>query len=78
MTVPFSERQVGKWHRQLDELHILVRAWTGNPLQALEMSTYEWTDHQRRRTALYQEITRDAIKVAGDPDMFAAATDVDR
>ncbi|MGH3275278.1 MAG: nucleotidyltransferase domain-containing protein [Streptosporangiaceae bacterium] len=71
MTVRLTERQAAKWHRQVDELHSLVRAWTGNPLQALEMSSSEWADHGLRRTGIYQEITRDAIKVAGDADPMA-------
>ena len=44
----------------------LVSAWTGNPLQVLEMSVFEWSDHRRRHTGLYTEINRDGIQVAGD------------
>lgn len=68
MTVQLTERQAAKWRRQVDELHSLVEAWTGNPLQALEMSSFEWADHRRRRTGICEEIARDAIKVAGDAD----------
>ncbi|MGO8956895.1 MAG: nucleotidyltransferase domain-containing protein [Streptosporangiaceae bacterium] len=75
MTVQLTERQAGKWRRQVDDLHPQVEAWTGNPMQALEMSTYEWADHRRRRTPIYQEITRDAIKIAGETDPLAALRD---
>jgi hypothetical protein len=32
------------------------------------MSAFEWADHRRRRTPLFLEIDRDAIKVAGEAD----------
>ena len=66
-----NERQASKWRRQVDSLHDQVRAWTGNPLQALEVSNLEWDDQRRRRSALYQDITRDAINVAGSPQATA-------
>lgn len=68
-----SERQAAKWHRQVDAIHSQVRAWTGNPLQALEMSTLDWADHERRGSTLWQEIIRDGIKVAEPPPNLIAA-----
>lgn len=64
MTMQLTKRQAAKWRRQVDLLHGQVRAWSGNPLQVLEMSSLEWADHRRCQSALYQEIARDAIKVA--------------
>ncbi len=58
-------RQAAKWRRQVDELHRYVSAWTGNPLQAIEMSSFEWADHKRRHTNLFEDISRDAVRVAG-------------
>ena len=72
MTLQLTERQVSKWRGQVDELHHRVRAWTGNPLQVLEMSSLEYADHRRRGSSLYADITRDAVKVAGDSDPLAA------
>jgi hypothetical protein len=68
-----TARQASKWRRQVDELHPQVRAWTGNPLQVVEMSRLEWADHDRRRSSLWQEITRDGIKVAEPPPGLLAA-----
>lgn len=68
-----SERQAAKWRRQVDALHDQVRAWTGNPLQALEMSSLEWADHSRRQSSLWKEITRDGIKVAEPPTNLIVA-----
>jgi DNA-binding transcriptional ArsR family regulator len=72
MTTQLTERQARKWRQQVDELHTLVRAWTGNRLQTLELSTFEWADQVRRRGELSREIARDAIRVAGDADLLAS------
>jgi DNA-binding transcriptional ArsR family regulator len=66
VAAPLTERQAARWDRQVGELHDLVRGWTGNRLQVVEMSAYQWGDHRRRRTPLFQEISRDAVDVAGE------------
>jgi predicted nucleotidyltransferase len=66
ITLQLTDREVARWRRQVDQLHDEMRAWTGNPLQVVQMSGYEWADHKRRRTSLYSEISRDAIQVAGE------------
>lgn len=68
LALQLTERQVAKWARQVGQLHDLVPGWTGNPLQLVEMSAFDWADHRRRRTPLFLEIARDAIPVAGDAD----------
>lgn len=65
MSMQLTERQASKWRRQVDELHGRVRSWTGNPLQAVEMSSLVWADHRRRGSTLFEDISRDAIEVAG-------------
>jgi nucleotidyltransferase-like protein len=75
LSTQMTKRQMDKWHRQVDDLHLHVRAWCGNPLQALEMTTFEWADHRRVRSVLYQEISRDAITIAGDLQLPARRTD---
>jgi hypothetical protein len=65
--VQLTERQLAKWGRQADQLRGLVRGWTGNPLQVLEMSTFQWADQQRRQSALFVEISRNAVEVVGSP-----------
>jgi hypothetical protein len=66
LAAQLTERQAAKWVRQVDQLHDLVRGWTGNPLQVVQMTAYQWSDHRRRRTDLYEEISRDAIVVSGE------------
>jgi DNA-binding transcriptional ArsR family regulator len=70
MAVPLTERQLterqlAKWRRQVDHLRGLARRWTGNPLQVLEMSTFQWADHKRHQSALSMEISHDAVQVVG-------------
>jgi hypothetical protein len=72
MTVQLTTRQASKWGRQVEQLHELIYAWTGNPLQVLEISVFEWSDHRRRRTGLFTEIDRDAIQVAGEASWTGA------
>jgi hypothetical protein len=74
MAVQLTARQASKWARQVEQLHELVPAWTGNPLQVLEMSTFEWADHRRRRTPLFTGIDRDAIQVADETSLMSART----
>jgi DNA-binding GntR family transcriptional regulator len=69
-----TARQASKWAKQVEQLHELVPAWTGNPLQVVEMSTFEWADHRRRRTPLFTEIDRDAIQVAGETSLTSTQT----
>ena len=64
-TAQLTDRQLARWHRQVNKLRGLVRGWTGNPLQVLEMSTFLWADQQRRQSALFVEISRDAVEVVG-------------
>jgi hypothetical protein len=74
IAVQLTARQALKWSRQVEQLHELVPAWTGNPLQVVEMSAFEWADHRRRRTTLFTEIDRDAIQVAGETPFTSTRT----
>jgi hypothetical protein len=73
LAVQLTDRQAAKWAVQVGQLHDLVRGWTGNPLQVVEMSAYQWSDHRRRRTDLFEAISRDAISLAGEAS-WAAST----
>ena len=78
MSLQLTGRQAAKWRRQVDELYRYVSAWTGNPLQAIEMSSFEWADHKRRHTNLFKDISRDAVQVAGAvPAMTVTRTAAD-
>lgn len=74
MANQLTARQAAKWDRQVKHLYELVPAWTGNPLQVVEMSAFEWADHRRRRTGLFTEINRDGIQVAGESSWLSVRT----
>lgn len=72
MSTQLTARQGTKWSRQVDELHGLVQRWTGNPLQVVDVSTYEWADHRRRGSALFDDIRRDGVEVVAAPSWLTA------
>lgn len=53
-----------KWHAQVDRLRGLVQRWTGNPVQVIDMSFYDWWEPSEDRRRLLAEIGRDGIEVA--------------
>jgi predicted nucleotidyltransferase len=67
IAAPMTERQAARWSQQADQLHGLVRGWSGNPLQVVDVSGDEWADHRRRGTALFEEISRDAVELVSGP-----------
>ena len=59
-----SPSEVERWHSQIDRLHVAVRNWSGNALQVVDLSIFEWTD-KAHPPALYEEVRRDAVMLAG-------------
>jgi predicted nucleotidyltransferase len=55
------------WEAQLDELRRLVRAWTGNAAQIVELDGAELRRAAARRERLVDEIRRDGIGLVGVP-----------
>ncbi len=61
MTLPLTtDADEAKWRQQVDELHPAVHAWTGNPLQVVDVSAFDWVDRGQSRS-LFDEIDRDAV-----------------
>jgi DNA-binding transcriptional ArsR family regulator len=58
-----TEAQVKKWDSNVDNMHDLVRRWTGNPLQVVSLSAVEWSEHRRAKSTIYQNIIRDEIRL---------------
>jgi len=74
MAMPLTaEADVDHWHEQVDELHALVQRWTGNMLQVVDVSAYEWAHRKRAATTLFEEIARDAVVLVEPLPMAAAA-----
>jgi DNA-binding transcriptional ArsR family regulator len=63
LAVPLTERQLTKWRNQVDQLRGRVQNWTGNDLQVLEMSTFQWAELKQEQSALREEINRDAVEI---------------
>ncbi|MEO6712045.1 MAG: nucleotidyltransferase domain-containing protein [Mycobacteriales bacterium] len=61
------------WHEQVDRLRDLVHRWTGNPLQVVDLSFYEWSDPSDDLLKLLTEVRRDGIEVARTPLLPPAA-----
>lgn len=62
-TRAMTEAQVKKWDSNVDNMHDLVRRWTGNPLQVVSLSAVEWSEHRRAKSTIYQNIIRDEIRL---------------
>lgn len=57
------------WHRQTDALRGKVQRWTGNPLQVVDMSFFEWWEPSDGHRRLLAEVRRDGIEVARSPTL---------
>jgi predicted nucleotidyltransferase len=58
-----SDAQVKKWNANADKMHELVRRWTGNPLQIVNLSAIEWSEHRRMNSKIYQNIRKDEVRL---------------
>ena len=56
-----TEADASKWTAQTERLHGLAQRWTGNRLQVVDVSAYEWTHRRRLPEGLWDEIERDAV-----------------
>jgi predicted nucleotidyltransferase len=52
-----------KWEAQVDRLRQLVDVWTGNPLQVVDLSFYEWRHPAEAHLPLLAEVRRDGIEL---------------
>jgi DNA-binding transcriptional ArsR family regulator len=59
-----NARAVDRWQSQVDKLHQIVRNWSGNPLQVVDVSIFEWTDRDHP-LPLFEDIRRDAVVLVG-------------
>lgn len=64
---PMNAAQATAWQAQVDDLHTKVRRWTGNPLQVLDLSYWQWVRGGSTEPELLAEIDREAIRLVGAP-----------
>lgn len=62
------------WQTQVDQLRAKVQRWTGNPLQVVDVSLWQWAEMRNTDPALFDHIAHDSVVVAGRPlnPIFAA------
>jgi Nucleotidyltransferase domain len=53
------------WQTQVDDLHGRVQRWTGNPLQVVDISIWQWASRTTSEAALFAEIEREGVTLAG-------------
>ena len=52
-----------QWEGQIDHLRDLVERWTGNSLQVVDLSFYEWRRPAVPHRSLLAEIQRDGLEL---------------
>jgi len=52
-----------QWEGQVDRLRELVEGWTGNALQVVDLSFYEWRHPSEQSRLLFMEIARDGTEL---------------
>jgi predicted nucleotidyltransferase len=52
-----------QWQSQVDRLRTLVQCWTGNSLQVVDLSFYEWRHPNKAHQPLLAEIQRDGVEL---------------
>lgn len=52
-----------QWESQIDRLRDLVERWTGNSLQVVDLSFYEWRHPSKPHQSLLAEIQRDGLEL---------------
>lgn len=57
------------WHASVDALRRSVQRWTGHPLHAVELSTWQWFKLPTSDPTLCDDIRRHGIAVAGAPNL---------
>ena len=66
-----------EWSEQIDELGERVHGWTGNFMQAYELSTSELADHLRVGEPIVADWLRDGVTVYG-PDFRRLRTETSK
>jgi hypothetical protein len=51
------------WERQVDDLRGRAQAWTGNRLQVVDLSLYEWARQNSDKTELVTDVRRDGVEL---------------
>ncbi|HVB51612.1 MAG TPA: hypothetical protein VND89_07770 [Acidimicrobiales bacterium] len=58
-----SEANIKKWDTSVDQMHDLMRRWTGNSLQVVNLTAIEWSELRRKKSTIYRNIRRDEVRL---------------
>jgi predicted nucleotidyltransferase len=58
---------VKRWEGQVERLRGRVESWTGNPLQVIDMSFFEWRHPPKGHADLISEVREDGIELVSAP-----------
>ena len=47
-----------------------MQRWTGNPLQVVDVSFWQWAEMRSTDPALFEQIARDGVTMSGQPIDF--------
>jgi hypothetical protein len=61
-----------QWQAQTDRLRGLVVAWTGNPLQIVDLSLHDWRHPPTQYQALLDEVRREGVQIHAVRGMAAS------
>jgi hypothetical protein len=62
-----------RWQAQVDRLRALVQRWTGNPLQVVELSIFEWSLPSDAHDRLLTEVRQDGVDLVRHPRLVAGS-----
>jgi hypothetical protein len=64
VTLSAADREAeSRWEGQLADLHDRVERWTGNPLQIVDLSFYEWRHPPQEYQPLLSDVRRDGVEL---------------
>lgn len=68
---PLEPDAAERWQRHVDELRERVERWTGNQLQVVDLSFYEWRHPPKAHEPLLADIRRDGIELVRSPVLLS-------
>ena len=73
-SMPAGPRLMAQWDKNVDGLRNRVHAWTGNPLQVVQLSLYEWREIASTNPALLEDVNSDGIDIVSPASALRAPT----
>jgi DNA-binding transcriptional ArsR family regulator len=62
-SMPAGPRSIAQWEKNVDGIRERVLAWTGNHLQVVQLSLFEWREIGTTNPALLDDVRQDGIEI---------------